>query len=735
MQSHDSSPPPHTHEAPMSSRGFLNSLGLSRKLQIIINVVGLVSALSIGVLAYVRAESGFEKDVQTRLEAIAGDRLNVLTLWRNQIWGDLKVQASNPLVLQALRAYKQGWADLAETDKTVALQKLYIQDNPNPVGKKEELDAAKDGSVYSRTHAYFHPYFRSLLRDRGYYDIFLFDENGNCLYTVFKELDFATNAVHGKWKDTDLGKIYRETREARQAGAVLFYDFAPYAPSNNVPAAFVATALYDGGVFAGVIVFQMPIGTMNALLQQTEGLGETGESYLVGSDLLMRSDSRFKKETTILAEKIDNESVRQALQGTPGYMTSQRDGLPHKSAYRPFEIGNSKWALIVDQEEREALADVHKLRNESILMVMAGIVILSFLGQWLGKEFTRPLLKITDVMRALAQGEAHTEIPYRDRSDEVGQMASAVQVFKDNMLETERLKKEREESERRAVLEKKKAMMDLADGFEAKVGKIVETVAAASTEMNASSESLQALADDTSSRSAGVSAAAEETSKNVSTVASAADELSASIAEVTRQITDTAALAREAETQAEGTNSTVQNLNVAASKIGDVVSLIQDIAEQTNLLALNATIEAARAGESGKGFAVVASEVKNLAGQTAKATEEIGAQIREIQSVAQSSVDAIGVIRESIQKINQRIASVSAAAEQQSSTTIEIARNVQEASRGTQDVSSNIVTVSDASVETRNMAGDVNSAARDLSRQAETLRQEINGFLSKVRTG
>lgn len=717
------------------STGFFRSMRMARKLQLIISAVGLVSALSVAVVAYLRAHHGLEHGAEMRLEAIVKDRQDAMNLWIEGIEGDLKVQSSNPLVLQALRAYKQGWAAL-EGDKTAALQKLYIQDNPNPTGKKEEMDAAPDDSVYSRAHAYFHPYFRSLLRDRGYYDVFLFDESGNCLYTVFKELDFATNVVDGKWKDTDLGNVYRDARDSKEAGKVFFQDFAPYAPSNNVPAAFVSTPVFDAGRFVGVIAFQMPIRTLNAIMQEHTGLGETGESYLVGGDFLMRSDSRFSKETTILSEKVDNFAVRAALEGKEGVATYDQDGgISHKGAYLHFDVLGIRWAIVVDQHEEEALEDAIRLRNESALIVLAGLVLLTFVGVWLGKSFAAPIVKMTDTMRFLAQGDTRIDVPYQGRTDEVGDMASAVQIFKDNMLETERLKRAQEEADRRAIAEKKKAMQDLADDFESKVGKIVEGVAAASTEMNASSESLQALADDTSTRSSGVSAAAEETSANVSTVASATDELSASIAEVTRQIVDTVALAKEAELQAEGTNATVQTLNVAASRIGDVVSLIHEIAEQTNLLALNATIEAARAGEAGKGFAVVATEVKNLAGETAKATEEISSQVQEIQNVARSAVDAIGIISGSIQKINHRIASVSAAAEQQSATTLEISRNVQEASRGTQDVSSNIVTVSESSAETRNMASDVNIAARELSHQAESLRREINAFLSHVRSG
>lgn len=717
----------------------LSSLRISRKLQIIINAVGLVTAIAIGALGYFRTSSALNTEVGDKLEAVMHDRHAAIGNWFKEIRGDIVVQSENPLTLQALRAYSQGWSEF-EGNQTQALQKLYIDDNPNPIGKKEDLDFAKDGSTYSKAHAYFHPYFRTFLRDRGYYDIFIFDKRGNCLYTVFKERDFATNVVDGEWKDTDLGKVFRDARDHADPGYVAFYDFAPYAPSNGVPASFIASPIFEQGKFVGVIAFQMPIGTLNEVMQRDQGLGKTGEAFLVGDDFFMRSDSRFSAaegKTDILKTKMESDFVRRALAGETGRITTKNyRGVLSDIQYEPLNLeGDDRWVVVVSQNSDEVLGPIYRYRNETILLTLASMVALSILGLFIGRSFSRPITGITKRMQSLAAGDTAAIIPYANRRDEIGEMAAALQVFKENLVETDRMRKAREEDETRAAQERREEMMALANDFQSKVGGIVEAVAAASTEMNASSDSLAAVADDTSNRSAGVSAAAEQTSANVSTVASATDELSASIADVTKQIADTVALARDAESQAESTNTTVERLNSAASKIGDVVALIQEIAEQTNLLALNATIEAARAGEAGKGFAVVATEVKNLAGQTGKATEEIAEQIGEIQTVARSAVDAISVIRDSIQKINQRIASVSAAAEEQSATTLEIARNVQEASRGTQEVSSNIATVSQSSSETRSMAGDVNSAARELSKQAETLKHEIGAFLAQVRTG
>ncbi len=719
-------------------KATFESVRIARKLQILVNVVGFVMALSIGTLGYIQAHDAILAEVGQKVESVLNDRHETMREWFKAIRGDVLVQAQNPLTLQALHAYQQAW-DTMEGGQTESLQKLYIDDNPNPVGKKEDLDYAKDGSSYSRAHAYFHPYFRTFLRDRSYYDVFIFDARGNCLYTVFKERDFATNVVDGKWKDSDLGKVFRDARDNAKPGYVAFTDFAPYAPSNDVPASFIASPIFDQGKFAGVIAFQMPIGTLNEIMQRADGLGKTGETFLVGADYLMRSDSRFteKGTTDILKTKVDFDFVKKALAGDSGSaIVETKPGVMSDVQYSPLDVeGDTRWVVVVTQDTSEIFAPVYKYRNDLIMLTLVGMIVLGLIGLFVGRSFSRPIVGITERMKSLAAGDTAATIPYASRKDEIGDMATALQVFKENIVETENMRKAREDDEKRAAEDRRKEMMGIADDFQSKVGGIVEAVAAASTEMNASSASLSSVADDTSSRSAGVSAAAEETSANVSTVASATDELSASIADVTKQISDTVALARDAEVQAESTNATVERLNSAASKIGDVVALIQEIAEQTNLLALNATIEAARAGEAGKGFAVVATEVKNLAGQTGKATEEIAEQVGEIQTVARGAVDAISVIRNSIQKINQRIAAVSAAAEEQSATTLEIARNVQEASRGTQEVSSNIATVSQSSSETRSMAGDVNAAARELSKQAETLKHEINLFLAQVRSG
>jgi methyl-accepting chemotaxis protein len=384
----------------------------------------------------------------------------------------------------------------------------------------------------------------------------------------------------------------------------------------------------------------------------------------------------------------------------------------------------------LDDETRSAMQ-----ASWTMALAMAGIaVLLGVAIAWLvSRSIVNPVTNMTSAMGQLAGGDTATEIPARERSDEIGKMAAAVQVFKDNMIEAERLRAEQAENEKRAAAEKKATMHKMANDFESAVGSIVKAVAAASTELNSAAQSMTQTAEETSRQSGAVATASEQATANVQTVATAAEELSASVQEITRQVSQSSTISDRAVARAASTNDTVQMLAEGAKRIDDVVKLINDIAGQTNLLALNATIEAARAGEAGKGFAVVASEVKNLATQTAKATDEIAAQISEIQRATGESVTAIGDISAVIKEMSEISTAIASAVEEQGAATQEIARNVQEASAGTAEVTTNITGVNRAAGETGAAASQVLSSAGELSRHAESLQSELNKFLATIR--
>ncbi len=368
------------------------------------------------------------------------------------------------------------------------------------------------------------------------------------------------------------------------------------------------------------------------------------------------------------------------------------------------------------------------------IYLSVGAFLLGLGMAWLlGRAIAGPVVAMTGAMQKLAAGDKDVAVPAQGRRDEIGQMAGAVEIFKQNMIEADRLRGEQEAAKSRSEADKRAAMDKMADEFESSVRGIVTRVSTAASGLQTTAKSMSATAEETQQQATAVAAAAEQASTNVQTVATAAEELSASIGEIGRQVSESARIAGQAVEDAGRTNAEVQALAEAAQKIGDVVKLINDIAGQTNLLALNATIEAARAGEAGKGFAVVASEVKSLATQTAKATEDIAAQIKAIQGATGSAVQAIQGIGGTIGRINEIATTIASAVEEQGAATKEIARNVQQASAGTDEVSANIAKVTGAATETGAAAGQVLGAAGELSRESDSLRTQVDAFVARIR--
>ncbi len=731
----------------MSLLTALASLRYTVKLPLIIIGSAILMASGIGISDYVNASWEVRHQVELRLETILATRQHALADYMKAIEEDLLIVAASPFTREAVRDFSRSFEAVGPAPEAY-LQRHYITDNPHPTGEKEKLDAAPDGSAYSARHAHYHPWFRTFLKGRGYYDIFLFDLEGNLVYTVFKELDYATNLLSGKWKDTDLGAAYRAALGAAGTDPVAFFDFKPYEPSHGAPASFISAPVSDAaGRPLGVLVFQMPIDRINAMMADSTGLGRTGEAFILGTDKLMRNDSRFLHEsgaeTSILTQAVDNAIVRSALAApeTPeGEEPPMSFGEAHGhrgsdifTAAEPLDFHGTRWVIVAEMAIDEVAEPVDHMR---FLMLSIGgllLVLISLVGVYFGRRLARPIADITRNMLVLAEGDTSIDLTGADRKDEVGDMARAVATFRDNAIRNAELEREQqaEEAGRKARAAK---IETLIGAFDDQVRQALGSLDGAASDLDKASTAMSATAEQTSSRTAAVAAASEEATASVQTVAAAAEELSASVNEIAKQVTESSRIAEGAATKADETNRQVESLVEAAQKIGSVISVISDIAEQTNLLALNATIEAARAGDAGKGFAVVAGEVKALANQTAKATEEISTQVLGIQEATTTAARAISEVGATVRRINEIAAGISAAVEEQSAATNEISMNAQQAAGGTQEVSRNIVDVSQGAQQTGETAGNVRESSQSLADQSLSLRGEVDSFLDQVRT-
>lgn len=714
----------------------VSRMKISRKLPLI--MIGLTALNVFAVTAvqeylmYKATLENSEKELLSYQTSKKGELENYLGTIDNNII----LMAGSDYTKAALRDFNEGWQALQGTG-TQTLQNLYIDSNPNPLGQKEKLDAAQDGSLYSMVHAKYHPWMRKFLQLGGYYDVFLFNPQGDLIYTVFKERDFATNMMSGEWKETDLANAFRAAANSAEAEKISFFDFKPYAPSNDAPASFISMPVKDSdGSLLGVLAFQMPVGKINDIVTKTESLGETSAAYLVGEDGLMRTNHRLVEGDIMLKDKVEEEAVDLALKGETGTVTAIDVHTKENSimTYTPVSFHGTKWAMVTEISEGEVLARFNEIHYIAVACSLSILFMIGLISVWYSRRLTKPIKDMVDTMKVLADGNNTVSVPSLERHDEIGDMAKAVQVFKENAMEMERMEAETVKNKAKAEDDRRNAMNRLADDFDKRTSSVIMSLTSASHQMQQTAERMTDASERTSEISSAVAAAATEADANVQTVAAAAEQLSASAREIAQQINTVATMANNASMEAESTSKEVKNLQEMAVSIGAVVGAIKEIAEQTNLLALNATIEAARAGEAGKGFAVVADEVKKLANETAQKTEEIDERVTAIQGAINSSVAAMDKIIRNVKSIDEATTSVTAAVEEQNAATGEIGRNVSEASSGTQQVSENIVSVQEKAYETGEASKTVLEAAGELSRLSTELQDQVTGFLSEIRS-
>ncbi len=620
-----------------------------------------------------------------------------------------------------------------------------------------------------------HEYYQEYVKAYGYYDLFLINPDGYCFYSAGREADYQTNFANGKYADSNLGKLFRQVMETKSYGVA---DFSPYAPSNGVPGAFIAQPLVHGGEAELVVALQLSLDAINSIMQQRAGMGETGESYLIGEDKLMRSDSfldpvnhtvdaSFKNPST---GSVDTQASREAIAGNSNSeIITDYNGNSVLSSYTPIKIDGLHWALIAEIDESEAMASVKTMQKIAALIVLVSAAIIIMVAFFMLRLIMAPIKVVVENLRELSQGEGDLTQRLKmncptcsdvmncsepgcrsygkngmcwEISGTMSNNPDCIEVTSGKMkdcIDCKVYKQSNYDELQELSSNFNNFILKLQHMFKEVVHGVV-TISSATTELSAIAEQMSGSADNVSSQSNSVATAAEEmsvnmdsvaaateeTTTNMNIVASAAEEMTATIADVNANTEEASKVTGEAVKEALSATEKVQQLGLAASEISKVTEVITDISGQTNLLALNATIEAARAGEAGKGFAVVANEIKELAKQTADATGQIKNQIEDIQNSTSETVTQIERITEVINNVNDTVNTITGAVSEQTAATDEIASNVAQAAQGLSEVNENVAQSSSVSGQIAQDITMVSQASGEMSSSSSEVQSSAS---------
>lgn len=725
-----------------------DSISLSKKLPIsivgfsILLAVGLISASLFSLRNY--AYTAVEK----QMFSLVADRRFAVRQMLSGVKADLETLTVSMATVSALSDFNMAWAVLGDNPEA-KLKEAYIESNPHETGSKHLLDRAQGHDAYHTYHAMHHPGLRVLIESKGYYDAFLISAKGDIVYSVFKEVDFATNLVSGAYKDSGLGEVFRAALESGD-GSLHFGDMTPYEPSNGAAAAFVAAAVkgLDGGVL-GVVALQIPVDMISAIVNSSLGLGETTQIFVVGDDGRARASSRFEEGYQVL-DALDVQShTAAALAGEPVY-TNEGIGLngqPVISYATPLELEYANWVMVAEQDVSETMAPVWA--QASVLIGIGALLTagLSVLGWLFARSITRPLNQICDDMKKISNEEFDTEVATASRQDEIGDLGKTLLAMRGDLSKARAAEEERAVAAREQVVvvqALRAGLGQLSQGnfaetidepfgedheplrvdFNKTVHQLSETV----SHVVESADSIKHGAAEISRSSLDLSQRTENQAATLEETAAALKEMTTNVqaaAEGTRNVENVVAEARsEAEVSGQVVRDAVSamtEIEQGSRHIAQIISVIDDIAFQTNLLALNAGVEAARAGDAGRGFAVVASEVRALAQKSSEAASEIKAQIGDSTQQVESGVVLVGKAGEALENIIKRVNNIS---EMMS----DIAQSATDQSAGLAEINSSVVQLDQVTQANAAMVEESTAAGQMLANDASELTDMMASF-------
>ena len=713
---------------------WFNNLSIRLKVLIVGLLIGTLPLLIVSSLSIYVAQKLAHDNAATKLSAVRDIKAHELENFFHRLAAQIRAHSVSNEIIQATKAFDMALANLDvgsikinknkltaryqyQVDNTegapagslqrwvgfdetaAALQHLYITNNPAEIGAKEELDDAGDGSIYSQIHAAYHPSIRKYLQEFGYYDIFIVDPvDGRINYSVFKEVDYGTSVTTGPYANTGIGRAAKAAINATDPDFIYLDDFARYEPSYNGGAMFLSSPIYEGDKKIGVLIYQLPVDKLLAITGSREGLGETGEVFVVGEDSTMRSSSPLEGHAQLL-DPVSGSLIEHSLAGGEAVEIGENThGDKVLGAYGEVDILGHTWHMFALQETEELFAEVALLELE--LGIAALVILLAIVGVALlfARVLSKPVQKLNNAMQKLADGDLNAEAGVNSQ-DEIGQMAKTFEVFRQNALAKQEADAEREAENARKL------------EISAKVNTAVKDMSTSIAELSSGNSDLSSRTEAQAANVEETTATMQQITEHVKSSGDQAKRSQELVNQARNSAQDGSAVATEAV-------AAMGEITASAEKITEIIGVIDEIAFQTNLLALNAAVEAARAGEQGRGFAVVASEVRTLAGRSANAAKEIKEMITE-------SVNKIHLGSEQVRLTGTRLQEIAEQVEEAENAMNQIVEGIQQQVVSINEINEAITQVDSITQQNAALVEEAASASQSLQEQIQQVVETI----------